>query len=188
MRKNSYFIFLLGIYFWSTHAFSTWIGVFVFRNILFDHIHITLSDDSNPDQGTMLNIWNSNPIGYIRMESELKQANKFILFHDDKSKDEIISRWQEFFAKIKSKRSLISKNCAFATQYVLQDILNLDIRPYRAFARFSGIFWIPAKVSLIPLPDSIRIKLKKYLNSHKRKFYTERNGRNLKELVSSNSF
>lgn len=167
----------------TAQAQATWVGVFVYRNIFNDHIHVSVSDDGDFNHAMQLNIWASTPFAAIRMSYELKHAHKFVIFHHDKAKNEIVDEWELFFKSILSQRSLLSKNCAYATNHLLTDILGIDLYKGFVFARSALIVKQPFSKRGIALPDGVRKKLVKTLKRKNIKFYTEKTVKNLETFT-----
>jgi len=158
----------------SPFANATWVGAFVYSNLIFDHMHITIAEDGQFSESTVLNIW-ENGLDFVTMSSEVKDADEFVIFWVKKPKDDIVKAWNPFHKQLirSDERSFLSKNCAFASKHVFEDILGLRFLDTIVFGRAAGPIYLPEWENMLQLPDAVRKKLILKLIDCKIPYYTE---------------
>ncbi len=158
----------------SSGVFASWVGVFLFRGLAFDHIHVSVSDDKSINEATMLNIWNDTASSRVSMINEMHSSSRFVIFHSNESKEKIVSEWEKkYYSSFQSSRSLTSINCAFATKFILNDVLKLDVKDKMVVARSLFFLWLPNMGHGIPLPDGVIKRLRKNLEQSQTTYYTK---------------
>lgn len=163
----------------TSNARAEWIGLMLLRNALFDHVHVTIAKDLDFKGATQLNIWNSKPLTSMSLEKETNAATQFVLFHQDGvMKEDLTSSWSDFFLANQRKATLLGKNCAWASQYFFNHILNLAMPEHSlTFARNFLFIWAPNFGHGTPLGDAVRLRLIQKLRRDKIPFFTQRDGR-----------
>ncbi len=129
---NLTILFVLG---GSTQAMATWVGVFLHRTHVYDHIHVSIAREKHPDDALQLNIWNDQSVASVSMAKEIKSASKYLLFQVDQDFDEMTNGWHRLYGDISVRRFILSKNCAYATAHFLQDVLDISLSPRITSAR-----------------------------------------------------
>jgi len=178
MHRFPHLILLLPLFFISTPCFAEWIGAFFLHTKSLDSARLSVAEDGDFDSATRLFIWQKDPLRQVPMKIETIKASKFVIFHVDKSKHEILKEWVQFYLSSRNRLSLYSKNCAWASQHVLNKILHLNYNEHiLVFARgFYGIP-IPDYGIGITLPDAVRLRLIHHFEKSNLHFFTENDGR-----------
>ena len=146
---------------------------------------MSVSSDSNITKAYRLNAWDGRAYK-ARMFLDMEEAEKFILFHSDISSQTIIKDWNKYVLENEDDFSIFSKNCAFSTENLLVNSLNLNLQCNFSMARFIGKIWIPGSLSLIPLPRKTYYSLKAALIKDKIPFKTKKHF--LKSQLNANAF
>jgi hypothetical protein len=172
----------------ASSAQAAWVGAFLYRGFLFDHIHVTVADADNFEDAAELNIWNNAPSINTPMSTDIASASKWILFWDNKSKKEIVDAWAAHHARITRKvsnsgatfddRSLTDHNCAFSTEYLLEQVLGHPLKSEWTWSRVFLFIWVPKHHGRIPLAGHVLTRLKDTLKGEHRAFYTHRDAKN----------
>lgn len=149
------------------------VGLHIFRGI-FDHVEISVSDDDGQNT-TSLNIW--IPVdGMQRMNLRYleRESRKTLLFASQIPKEEIIEKWYRFFRSHVNpyagidKRSILSKNCAYASHHVITKILGIQLPQGLYCSWVSLTLWVCQMPSfrIIHNGEDLWKRLTKQLNSN----------------------
>jgi hypothetical protein len=170
------------IVFAANTASAAWVGAFLYRGLLYDHIHITVADAGKFDNATELNIWNNVPSINMPMSEELSSASQWILFWDNKPKEEIIDAWTKYYGTMVKQdpktgvvidsRSLTDHNCAFSAEYLLENILDRPLKTEWTWSRVFLFIWVPKHHGRIPLAGHALTRLRDTLKAEHRPYYT----------------
>jgi len=168
----------------TSSAHAAWVGAFLYRDYLFDHIHVTVSDSNQFDDATELNIWNNAPTVKTSMATELRSASQWILFWTDKSKAEIVDAWTKYHASMVrydsatgqyvDNRWLTNHNCAEAAEYALDQALGHALKSEWTWSRVFLFIWVPKHHGRIPLGGHVLTRLKDTLKGENRVLYTKK--------------
>ena len=103
-------------------------------------------EKGNYENSITLNIWEDQDYSTVCFADEISNSSKFILFLSNKPIQEISKQWTLFFNKIKYNKSILGNNCAFATNHVIKNILDINYEKYaqitRVFAFLYLRYWV----------------------------------------------
>jgi hypothetical protein len=158
----------------ASQAYATWVGVFLQRRFFNDHIHVTVADDNDINNVTVLDIWQNTPTTKNVLHKEIKWANKLVMLNVDKGKDQIIKEWNVLYNSIVYRRNLLHRNCAYTAGHFLTDILKIKLYEGIVPARSILFIWQPYFEVAVPLPGAVIKKLMITLNEENIDFYDKK--------------